>query len=1101
MSLPAPDWDYLVVTASNEAQAGAYRAQLETRRRLGFLSGVRRVLVVPDPGGRRVGSGGSTLVSLLEVLGRELRGARGARRLDRAAWEETLGRLRILIVHAGGDSKRLPPYGPCGKIFVPVPGEAEAGVGPTIFDRQLPRYLELPALPGGRGQTVVTTGDVLLVFDADKARFEPEGITGLGCPADPRVARNHGVYGPDRDGRVRLFLQKPTVEDQAGLGVVDAHGRTVLDIGIINFDAASAVRLLRLTGARLEGEGLAWTGPLAEAAGRHGLDLYREICCAMGSAATFPGYLAEVRRAGSTLPEARLAAVFRGLAGAPFRVSVVPRCGFYHFGTLRELVETGQNLLALDTGISHAGACLAVDTHVADAAGGSLAGRNAWVEACRIAAPVRLAGGNVMTGVDVAGGPLDLPEGACLDVLEGRGRDEGKAAGATRSAGPARRRGFFVRVYGIDDAFHLAAGKGGRLAGRPVLEWLAAAGATPGEAWDDAVAEPERTVWNGKFFPLVRDAAAWRDWLWMADPAGASAAEKRAWRAADRYSFEEMARLASQEAFHRRRLKARAVDVRRSFPRLFRAESDFSAAELALLWRGTDRPESAAWVVEALVEAHGRFDGEPASAGRPSLEDLELPRLLHTLGSALLAAGEGNDRFGAEIAAAVGSGLNPGVRAWLAGLGAPAPGAGRAAAGRGAAKTTREKTPAAAGPAAGTRRWAAELREAAFGRLGRLIVTSGGRNAEAPRNALRSDEIVWGRAPARLDLGGGWTDTPPYALERGGCVINAAADLNGQAPIQAYARVIPEREIRILSIDHGEREVIRGLDELLNFREPAGKFALAKAALAQSGFGAGAPSLDRALRRFGGGIELTTLAAIPSGSGLGTSSIMGAVLLSVVGRMQGRRLTRRELFHGVLQLEQALTTGGGWQDQVGGVLEGVKLITADPGLVPDPFIQYVPADLLDPGANGGTTLLYYTGLRRLAKNILHEVVGRYLDRDRAAMETLRRLRAFPPLMAEALARRDAMGFGALLDYAWRLNVDLDPHHTNEDIEALRDRVARRVAGAKLLGAGGGGFLLLACRSAEDAAALRADLEAAPPNAKARFFDFAVNRSGLVVTVC
>lgn len=1067
MSFPAPDWDYLIVTASNEAQADAYRRRLEVRRRLGFLSGIGEILVVPDPGGRRVGSGGSTLVCLLEVLGRELRGGGEARLVDRGAWEEALRRLRILIVHAGGDSKRLPPYGPCGKIFVPIPGAAEAAVGPTIFDRQLPRYLELPAMPQGRGQTVVATGDVLLVFDADKVRFEPEGITGLGCPADPGVARNHGVYGPDRDGRVRRYLQKPAVEEQAKRGVVDAHGRTVLDIGIINFDAASAVRLLRLTGVCAKAGRLAWTGPLAEAAARHGLDLYREICCAMGSAATLPEYVAEVRRAGSTLSDARLAAVFRGLAGTPFYVSVVPRCGFYHFGTLRELVETGQNLLALDTGISNAGACLAIDTDVAAAAGGSLAGRNAWVEACRIAAPVRLAGGNVATRVDVEGEPLDLPEGVCLDILDGRGRGD--------------EAGFFVRVYGIDDAFHLPAGKGGLLAGRPVLEWLAAAGAGPGDVWDAGVPAAERAVWNGRFFPFIRKAAGWRDWLWLADPAEASPAEKSAWRAAERYSFEEMARLASQEAFHRRRLEARAKDVRRSFPRLFRADSDFSAAELALLWKETGGPGSAAWLVEALGEAYRRFAGDDAGAERPSLEDLELPRLLHTLGSALQAMLERNGRFGATVAAAIASGLNPAARAWLAGLGAPVPGGGREAGRRSAA-------------------WAAELRDAAFERLGRLIVTSGERSEEAPRNALRSDEIVWGRAPARLDLGGGWTDTPPYSLERGGCVINAAAELNGQAPIQAYARVIPEREIRIISIDHSQREVIRGLEELLDFREP-GTFALAKAALAQSGFGEGAASLDRVLRRFGGGLELTTLAAIPSGSGLGTSSVMGAVLLSVVRRMQGRTLTRRELFHGVLQLEQALTTGGGWQDQVGGVLEGTKLITAEAGLVPDPFVQYVPDDLLDPRVNGGTTLLYYTGLRRLAKNILHEVVGRYLDRDRAAMETLRRLRAFPPLMAEALARRDAEAFGGLLDYAWRLNVDLDPHHTNAEIEALRARVARRVWGAKLLGAGGGGFLLMACRSGEDAAALRADLEASPPNAKARFFDYAVSRSGLVVTVC
>ena len=52
---------------------------------------------------------------------------------------------------------------------------------------------------------------------------------------------------------------------------------------------------------------------------------------------------------------------------------------------------------------------------------------------------------------------------------------------------------------------------------------------------------------------------------------------------------------------------------------------------------------------------------------------------------------------------------------------------------------------------------------------------------------------------------------------------------------------------------------------------------------------------------FGGGLEITTLAAIPSGSGLGTSSIMGAVLISVIGRVIGRPLTERELFHAVLK--------------------------------------------------------------------------------------------------------------------------------------------------------------------------------------------------------
>ncbi len=403
---------------------------------------------------------------------------------------------------------------------------------------------------------------------------------------------------------------------------------------------------------------------------------------------------------------------------------------------------------------------------------------------------------------------------------------------------------------------------------------------------------------------------------------------------------------------------------------------------------------------------------------------------------------------------------------------------------------------------------ARRLREEAFEIIGKTISAESGLRPAPPRNALRSDEIVWGRAAVRLDLGGGWTDTPPYSLERGGRVINAAVDLNGQPPIHVYARVIGDLEIRIASIDHGSRIRIRELSELLDYRNPAAGFGLAKAALALSGFSREharwsprTKTLRDMLRAFGGGLEITTLAAIPSGSGLGTSSIMGAVLVAVILRMIGREPTPAELFHRVLQLEQELTTGGGWQDQIGGVLPGVKMITTEPGLVPAPLVHYVPADVLDPRTNGGTTLLYYTGIRRLAKNILRTVVGRYLDRDEAAMGTLAELHAFPPRMSEAMARKDGCRFGEFIDLAWRLNKRIDPDSTTPEIEAILARIRRRIYGAKLLGAGGGGFLLIVCRSEADASAVREILEKRPPNPRARFFSYEIASQGLQVTVC
>jgi galactokinase/mevalonate kinase-like predicted kinase len=561
----------------------------------------------------------------------------------------------------------------------------------------------------------------------------------------------------------------------------------------------------------------------------------------------------------------------------------------------------------------------------------------------------------------------------------------------------------------------------------------------------------------------------------MFDPGRASDAQRQVWRSARRYSLEQILVLADHKGFYERRCAIRAEVVRNSLHRAFRPDSGLSARELTSLMR--QGKSQAAWVAESLKQACGCGAGlqEQGTAS------LVFPRILHTLGSALMDLYPQSDKPVAQVLAGLAEMLDPATRRRLQSLGVHPDG--------GSAMS----------------QWCRRMQEAAFKGMEQTIVASGVQEEVPPHSVLRSDEIVWARAPARLDMGGGWTDTPPYSLEWGGCVTNAAVDLNGQPPIQAYARVIEEPVIRIGSIDLGVRIEVRQFEDLLDYRQATGSFALAKAALALSGLSphgrAGARSLKKALEAFGGGVDLTTLAAIPKGSGLGTSSIMGAVIVAALGRVMGRRLTPRELFHSVLRLEQALTTGGGWQDQIGGVVDGVKMIVTGPGMVPDAHIHYLPPDILDPMANGGQTLLYYTGITRLAKNILQQVVGRYLNRDRQAMATLRHIGSLARDVMDAFIRKDIERFGRLMDVAWQLNKQLDPNSSNDEIEALFARVQPHLFGGKLLGAGGGGFMLMICRSPEDAAAVRQMLEREPPNARARFFDFSISRQGLVVTVC
>ena len=400
--------------------------------------------------------------------------------------------------------------------------------------------------------------------------------------------------------------------------------------------------------------------------------------------------------------------------------------------------------------------------------------------------------------------------------------------------------------------------------------------------------------------------------------------------------------------------------------------------------------------------------------------------------------------------------------------------------------------------------WVEEERRA-FARLRDLIVAEVEAAPVSPRCAVYEDQIVWGRSPVRLDLAGGWTDTPPYCLEHGGRVVNFAAHLNGQPPVQVFARLAPAPELVLRSIDLGAEQRVRTFEELGTFARPGDEFAVAKAALALAGFlprfHAGPPfrSLRQQLEAFGGGIELSFLAAVPKGSGLGTSSILAATLLAVLGDLCGLGWDRTALFGRTLALEQLLTTGGGWQDQAGGIYPGVKLVETAPGLHQEPLLRWLPERLLAEACAQRTALLYYTGLTRVAKGILQEIVrGIFLNSART-LDLIGRIGENALAAAEALQRADYAALAAVVRRSWQLNQLLDPGTNPPEVAAILASVHDLLAAAKLLGAGGGGYLLLLAKDAEAARRVRQTLEHQPPNARARFVDLSLSDTGLQVT--
>ena len=400
----------------------------------------------------------------------------------------------------------------------------------------------------------------------------------------------------------------------------------------------------------------------------------------------------------------------------------------------------------------------------------------------------------------------------------------------------------------------------------------------------------------------------------------------------------------------------------------------------------------------------------------------------------------------------------------------------------------------------------------------------GVKSENTPRKQISDDQIVWGRSPVRIDIAGGWTDTPPYCLMEGGNVINLAIELNGQPPLQAYVKPSKEYRIVLRSIDLGAMEVVETTEQLMDFMHVGSPFSIPKAALVLAGFGqevgiglngltrtknpqevrespclSDAENLKSQLEAFGSGIELTLLSAVPAGSGLGTSSILAATVLGALNDFCGLGWDKTEIGHRTLMLEQMLTTGGGWQDQFGGVLGGVKLLQTGRGFEQNPQVRWLPNDLWTQPEYRSCHLLYYTGITRTAKQILSEIVRRMFLNDNAELRLLREMKAHTMEMYEAILQNDFHRMGLLMRKTWQQNQALDSGTNPAAVAALTELIDDLCLGYKLPGAGGGGYLYMIAKDPEAAARIKQILSDHPQNKNARFVDLSLSTTGLQIS--
>ena len=291
-----------------------YRSQLDWRREAGLLPHGMQTLVLPDPGGRRIGSGGATLNALAQVAG--------------LVAESDAGRLetlqRVLLIHSGGDSKRLPHCSATGKLFARVPRVLPDGRASTIFDEFLIGLSGLATqLPPG---VLIASGDVLLVFDHLQlsGAFRRPGVIGVAAAVAAEMGHNHGVYVSGNGGhRVHAYLHKPSAEELARWEAVSDDGTVQIDTGLVWLDAPTAEKFVALT-----------QSPAVTDAT---LNLYGDLLMPLSGSTEFEQYLADTSDGPATpAVQAARRVIWERLRGTPFGVERLQPAVFVHFGSSRE---------------------------------------------------------------------------------------------------------------------------------------------------------------------------------------------------------------------------------------------------------------------------------------------------------------------------------------------------------------------------------------------------------------------------------------------------------------------------------------------------------------------------------------------------------------------------------------------------------------------------------------------------------------------------------------------------------------------------------------------------------------------------------------------
>lgn len=891
-------WDYIILTASNEAQAMAYRNQIENRLEKGLLPEETTYAVLPDPEGKRVGSGGATFQVMRYIADQE------------PERENPFKNRRILVIHSGGDSKRVPQYSAIGKLFSPVPRELPDGRSSTLFDEFIVGMSGVPSrIQEGM---LVLSGDVLLLFNPLQIDAQFDGAAAISIKEPVATGKNHGVFLNDGHDYVKCFLHKQTEERLREMGAVNKAGNVDLDTGAVLFGSALLQALFRLISTEGKVDEKKFRQFCNEEAR---ISFYGDFLYPLANDSTLEDFYKEAAEGqlNEALHECRTQ-IWNAIHHFSMKLLCLSPAEFIHFGTTRELrslvTKDVQDYEFLDWKMQVNSAVQKEGFAAHNAYVGSRAkiGKEAYLENCYILGNSEVGDGTVLSHVRIM--DRKIPEQIVMHGIELTG---GKKV---------------IRIYGVPDNPKGKYPGEVSFLGTTLNQFMAQNKVTKEELWKGE----ETYLWFADLYPVCDD---WEDALDMAEiiykmaHGTATKEEISRWRETERMSLYSSFNAADieascdQERFLENRILARCF-IRKLEQGMYYADA------LKIFGKRGISKEIFKLLMEDAAEA-----------------DFSLKiRIYHAVSCYMKKTRTIYDDLHYDA-----------------------------------------------------------LENDCFGTIQEVIYEEAEKKLPDSAGYRIVKDQVDIALPVRVNWGGGWTDTPPHCNEKGGVVLNAAMKLRGIYPVQITVKRLDELHVEFESKDIGVYTTVDSAAEIQDCHNPYDSFALHKAALIACGI---IPvkeeaDLQEILKRMGGGIYLSTqVYGVPKGSGLGTSSILSGACVKGIFEFLGQGRTDAEIYDVVLGMEQIMSTGGGWQDQVGGLTEGIKLISTKPGIAQNLVVEKIEMPEEGKKELKERFALIYTGQRRLARNLLRDVVGGYIGSRPESLKALKEMKAIAVLMRFAL---------------------------------------------------------------------------------------------------